>query len=403
MTTAQNIAASADLDVTCQVDALLEATAKLLSVVPAKSPKPVLSNIRFVGKGKDLELSGSDATVGIHYMVPNAQVAAEGESLLNGARFSEMIKEFRGLEAKLTFSTRGGCKFKAKGGRYKVVGDDIRDFPKLPRFDEAKGFELPGSDVVDMIKKTAFAAAPEESRLTINGVLLELKAGRFRLVATDNKRMAITERRVDGGDDFRVAVPQSFLKAVLKVTTKDVADKSATLGVEGTKIFYRLPGVTVYSTILQGVYPPYEEALSLRLSRHIDCSVSELLSTLRRAMLVNPSLTAFTFETGALKLQGASAAVGAGTSTMAADFELQEDEDPIHVGFNPSYFKDALEAMTAKTCRFFFQGPRNAGVLKELVTAIGGEGTTESVSDDFVYAVMPALLPKEAQPRPSRA
>jgi len=140
MTTAQKTATSTNLSVTCQTDALLEATSKLLAVVPAKSPKPVLSNIRFVGKGDVLELSGTDYTVGIHYTVPNSQVTAEGESLLNGARFSGMIKEFRGLEAKLTFERRGGCKFRAKGGRYKVVGDDIRDYPKLPRFDKKPGF-----------------------------------------------------------------------------------------------------------------------------------------------------------------------------------------------------------------------------------------------------------------------
>jgi len=241
-----------------------------------------------------------------------------------------------------------------------------------------------------MIKKTAFAAAPEESRLTINGVLLDLKEGRFRLAATDNKRMSITERKVESTSEFRIAVPQGFLKAVLKVTTKDVASKMATIGVTGTKVFYRLPGVTVYSTILQGVFPPYQEALGLKLKHHFDCGVSELLGTLRRAMLVNPDLTAFSFKTGVLGLQGMSASVGEGVASMETEFELEEDADPIRVGFNPTYFKDALEAMTTKRCRFLFQGSRNAGVLRELVDDDAGG---EVISSDFVYAVMPALLP----------
>jgi DNA polymerase-3 subunit beta len=248
-----------------------------------------------------------------------------------------------------------------------------------------------------MIKKTAFAAAPEESRLTINGVLFELVGSRFRLAATDNKRMAITERQVTSSvEDFRVSVPRGFLTSVLKVTTKDVASKTATIGVSGTKIFYRLPGVTVYSTVMQGVFPPYQEALGLKLKHHIDCGVKELLSTLRRAMLVNSDLTAFTFSTGALRLQAVSSSVGAGTAEMDVDLTFEGDETA-RIGFNPSYYKDALEAMTAKRCRFLFEGPRNAGVLKELVAAIGADGAMDDASDDFVYAVMPALLPVAPQ------
>ena len=389
MTTVQQT--TAKLSVISPVDALLEATAKLLSVVPAKSPKPVLSNIRFAVRDGVLELTGTDFTAGIYYSIPAATVKVEGEGLLNGARFSELLKEFLGTEARIAFQPRGGCRFKAKGGNYKVVGDDIRDYPKTPRFDSKPGFDILGSDIVDMIKKTAFAAAPEESRLTINGILLELQDGRFRLAATDNKRMSITERHVTTkAKDFRVAVPQGFLKAVLKVTTKDVASKNATIGVIGTKVFYRLPGVTVYSSIMQGVFPPYQEALGLDLAHHIDCDVSTLLSTLRRAMLVNNDLTAFIFETGTLKLQAISSSIGAGTADMEIDLTLEGDEK-IRIGFNPSFFKGALEAMTSNRCRFFFEGPRKAGVLKELLTDDAG---VEVVSDHFVYAVMPALLPE---------
>ena len=246
-----------------------------------------------------------------------------------------------------------------------------------------------------MIKKTAFAAAPEESRLTINGVLFEHKEGRLRLVATDNKRMAIAERKVAGdADEFSVSVPQEFLKGILKLSTKDVSGKPAVLGVTKTKIFFRLPGAVIYASILQGNYPPYEEGLGIKLSYSIECSVSELLNTIRRAMLVNPALAAFVFTNGKLTLSGASASVGSGDAAMAVDLELPDDVESVRVGFNPRFYRDALEAMTAKKCRFYFQGPKNAGVLKEVFVQGEGDEAREVVSGGYVYAVMPALLPR---------
>jgi len=384
------------LSFTAPVDALLEASSKLLAVVPAKSPKPVLSNIQFSVRDGVLEMAGTDFVAGVYYAIPAATVRGEGTGLLNGARFSEVLKEFRGVDATIVFNPRGGCQFKAKGGSYKVVGDDTRDYPKTRRFDDMTGLDMTGAELVDMIKKTEFAAAPEESRNTINGALVEHKKGRLRLVATDNKRMSITQLQLETKfDDFSVSVPKEFLRAVLKVTTKDVAGKPAVLGVTGTKIFFRLPGATVYSTVLQGNYPPYEEGLGIKLSYHIDCNIGELLSTIRRSMLVNSSLAAFNFTTELLSLSGMSSAVGAGDSDMATGWVPPEGIERVRVGFNPRYFKDALEAMTAKRCRLLFEGPRKAGVLKELVTAIGPNGMTEMVSEKFVYAVMPALLPRE--------
>lgn len=388
------------LTFTCPVDALLEATAKLLAVVPAKSPKPVLSNIHFSVRDGSLELSGTDFSAGIHYAIPAAEVATEGSGLLNAARFSELLKEFRGAEGKLAFNPKGGCQFRAKGGRYKVTGDDIRDYPKARRFEDKPGLEITGAELVDMIKKTAFAAAPEESRLTINGVLFEFQDKRLRLVATDNKRMAITELPVDSDlEPFSVSVPQSFLKAVIKVCTKDVAGKPAVLGVTKTKVFFRLPTSTVYASVLQGNYPPYQEALGIRLDHYIECSTNELLSTIRRAMLANSGLTAFIFSEDLMTLEASSSAYGAGSAMMETKLQLPEEIERIRVGFNPSYFKEALEAMTAKRCRFYFQGPKNAGVLKEILTVKEGEGDDavekEVLSEKFTYAVMPALLPRE--------
>jgi DNA polymerase-3 subunit beta len=391
MTTAQQV--TAKLNFKAPVDALLEATSKVLSVVPAKSPKPVLSNIRFTVQEGVLELAGTDAVTGIYYSIPAATIKTEGHGLLNGARFSELLKEFRGVDAQMVFDPRGGCQFKAKGGRYKIIGDDPRDYPKIPRFETKKGVGISGDDIVDMVKKTSPAVAPEESRLTTHGVLFDLNKERLRLAATDNKRMSVTERPVtDNVAEFSESLPEGFLNAVIKVTTKDVAGNIATIGVSGKKLFYRLPSATVYSTVLQGDYPPYHEALSIELKHHIDCNVKDLLNTLRRAILVNSNLIAFNFETDVLSLKGATTAIGVGVADMPIGFELAEGQEKIRAGFNPTFYKDALEVMTTKRCRFYFEGPRNAGILKGLVDKDG----VEAESDQFIYIVMPALLPAEA-------
>lgn len=377
------------LSFTAPVDALLEAASKIMSVVPAKSPKPVLTNIKFGTVDGKLELSGADVGAGIYYAIPAATVTAEGTGLLNGTTLLETLKEFRGSDATIVFNPRGGCRFKASGGDFKIVGDDPRDYPHIVRFEHHPGINIPGTDLVDMVKKSAFAIAEEESRMATSGVLFEHLAGRFRLVATDNKRMAINQRNVEAGAaDFSVTVPPGFLKALLKVVSKDVAGNQATIGVDSNRIFFRLSTATVYSSVLDGKFPPYEEALKIVLSQSIDCSVATLLATIRRACLVDKDLCAFNFTVDEMRLKSSNSSVGTGSAEMAIHYEGPD----VRVGLNPVFVREGLEAMTSKRCRFMFQGPKNAGILKELLS--GSDGS-ETVSDRFVYAVLPILLPKE--------
>lgn len=387
MATAQQV--EAKLVFAAPVDALLEAATKIMSVVPAKSPKPVLTNIKFsVVEGK-LELAGADVGAGIYYAIPSATISTEGVGLLNGTVLLEALKEFKGADATLTFNPRGGCRFKASGGDLKIVGDDPRDYPHIARFDLNPGINIPGADLVDMVKKSAFAIAEEESRMATNGVLFEHKAGRFRLVATDNKRMAINQRTLEGESaDFSVTVPPAFLKALLKVVSKDVAGVQATIGVDANKIFFRLSTATVFSSILDGKFPPYEEALRIVLAQSIDCSVGTLLATIRRACLVDKNICSFNFTKNQMKLRTANASVGSGI----AELEVPYEGPDVRVGLNPVFVRDGLEAMTSKRCRFMFQGPKNAGIMKELLSGPDG---TEVLSDRFVYAVLPIILPKE--------
>lgn len=373
------------------VDVLLEATSKVMAAVPSKSPKPALTNLKFSVKDGLLELSGTDFTSGIYYGLPTVTVQTPGTGLVNGDKFHNVLKEFRGVEATLTLDPSGGCRFKTVKGNMQVKGDDIRDYPPGPRFDEVAGVSIPGANLVEMIKKASFAAAEEETRLSINGILFEFKDGRLRVVATDNTRTVVTEMTgLLGEGEFSVSVPQAFASAVMKVTTRDVAAQTATIGVSDRKIFYKIGSATAYASVLGGAYPPYEEALDIQLAYSVDISVSELNTAIRRAVLVNTDVIGFFFEPDKLTLKGAAAA-GAGIIETPVSIAFPAGVSKVKVYLNPSYVKEVLEVLTARKCRVGFEGPRSAVVLKEVVD-VGG---VESVSDRFVYAMMPTLPPEE--------
>ena len=378
------------LSFSVSVDALLDAAIKVGSIVPAKGDKPIVSNMKLSVHNGILELSGTDLRAVIYHQLPTATVVTEGIGLIGGGRLLEILKEFKNETAAFSFDLRGGCRFTVKNDTLKVLGDDPRDFPTLSRFDTDAGFQITGSDLIDMIDKTEFAAAPEQNRLAINGVLFELKAGRFRLVSTDTKRISYAQKTVQSEvADFAVVAPLPCLKLLKRSISKNILAQPVTVGVKGSFLFVRIQGSTVYTVVLNGRYPPYEDGFKVVLGKHVDFNVTSLLTLLRRVTLVDPGGAAFEFTTGKLTVKSQLPTVGMGDITMPINYT----GDTVRVGFSPKFIQEALEAISMDRIRIAFDGPKKIGLLKELKVT----DTGEIVSDDFSYAVMPIVLPGEVR------
>ena len=385
------------LSFTVPVNSLLVVATKVGSIVPAKGDKPIVSNMRFSVQNGVLELAGTDLRAFLYHQVPDAKVAGEGVGLITGSRLLEILREFKGGDATLTFEPKGNCKFTSKDGVLKVLGDDPRDYPTINRFDNEIGFQVKGADLVEMIHKTEFAANPEQTRLAIHGVCFELKGNRFRLVATDTKRIAYAQRNVplplnEQGQaaigDFSAVAPLSALRLLTRAISKDIAEDFVTVGVSGSYLFFRMKNCTAYALTVNGKFPPYEEGFKVTLGKHIDCGVDQLLGLLKKIILVDPAGASFEIASGKMTLRSQAPTVGAGDVSMPINYT----GDTVKMGFCPRFVQDALDAMIEDRCRFSFDGPRKVGLLKELVAT----DTTEVVSDDYACAIMPIVISTEA-------
>ena len=76
----------------------------------------------------------------------------------------------------------------------KMVGMARANFPQVPEFPETGLTQLAAASIKGMISKTIFAISNEESRYTLNGALLILKAESLSMVATDGHRLAHIEK-----------------------------------------------------------------------------------------------------------------------------------------------------------------------------------------------------------------
>ncbi len=359
---------------------LAEAIGIAASVAPAKSPRPVLQNLLLDARDGVLEVTGTDLDVAIRVRIERVDVASDGRVLVNAARLQGILRELVGEQVEIETDERAGCIVSTGDSRFHVMGEEPDDFPELAAWKGEGTFQLPASELVEMIRRTHFAAHPEKTRYAMNGILIDLKDTRLRLVATDGKRLAMCERPAsDVKAPVFVVVPTKAMQLLSRVVAG--GEQHVEVSVEPAQVQFRTAAATVMARLIEGHFPPYEDVLPKSHDKKLLLPREGFLSALRRAALLatkDSQAVRFRFAREGLELTARVPEVG----ESRVQFPLDYPFDELTIGFNPGFFADALKVLTTAEFNLQLKDTRSAAVVVE----------QDKDGGVFVYLVMPLNL-----------
>jgi DNA polymerase-3 subunit beta len=73
--------------------ALAEALGLLTSVVPSRTPKPILRCVQITADKKDVRMCATDLEIGINYLISEVQVDKPGEVIVPADRLAAIVRE----------------------------------------------------------------------------------------------------------------------------------------------------------------------------------------------------------------------------------------------------------------------------------------------------------------------
>src|SRR2546430_8287922 len=161
-------------------------------VGPTKSTLPVLSNVLLSTRDGELQLTANNLELSVAHRVP-AAIAREGEITLPSRLLSDYVALLdHGQKVELDLNPKTH-KVHLACGRYEanVAGIDAEDFPPIPTVSGGASFALPASVLKESINQVVFAAAPDDTRPVLAGVLVKLSGGTLTLAAADGFRLAV--------------------------------------------------------------------------------------------------------------------------------------------------------------------------------------------------------------------
>ena len=359
---------------------LQEGLAAVAPSIPAKTTLPVLANILIETTDRGIRLSGTDLDIAVSTEV-TADVETPGAITLPAKKLSEIARELPPAPVKLSAVGEQRATLECGRSRFKLLGLSKDEFPAFPgvRFDD--GWRIRSADLQKMISHTAFAVSTEESRPILNGVLWELRADRMRMVATNGHRLAkidlvLKEGGAPSGD---MIVPPKALEQVRRLFPPD---EELEIARGDNHLGFRSPFTSVFSRVIEGPYPNYEQVIPRDNDRVAIADKAALTSALRRMSIVASDQThriRMSFNAAMVKF-----------SVQTPDLGEAQDElpvrytgDPLDIGFNASYLLEILRNMPTEEVRMTFKAPERAATLEP-------EGWSDPA--EFLCLIMPLRL-----------
>src|SRR6185295_9531126 len=166
------------------------------NIVSSRTTLPILSNVLLRGNDGNLELTATDLDVTVCCSVEAAIKKAGGITVPVKKLFG-IVRELNSGELEFEVDEKNGCKLKSGSSYYRINGLAPEEFPPLPKFSEKKKIVIPQEKFKGMLRRTAFAVSTDETRYVLNGIFFSLKDHKVTMVATDGRRLALTDEEAD--------------------------------------------------------------------------------------------------------------------------------------------------------------------------------------------------------------
>lgn len=338
---------------------LLKALNKVNSVVPAKTPLPILENILFKLSGNRLSLSATDLEVS---MLTEIVVTGDKDGIvaIPAKRLIDTLKALPDTSLSFDVNDQNQITFSTDRGTYKLSGENGLDFPAIASISGGTSMSIDSKQLARMINHTLFAVSSDELRPAMMGVLFQFHADEFKTVATDGHRLvAFSFKGLSIDEPRTIIVPSKALNILLK----NIEGPTIPVRVDDKFVSFELESGILVSRLIKENYPNYEAVIPSENNRTLVISNVELKSAVKRVSLFSNSSThqiRFAMSDQPLKITGED--YDQGRSAVESVPSLFTG-DSLEIGFNANYIQDILDHIETDEVRFEFSGPTRASVI----------------------------------------
>jgi DNA polymerase III subunit beta len=356
----------AAMEITVSRQDLVRELTATQSVVERKTTIPILSNFLLEAEEDRLNITATDLDQAIRTSAA-AKVKKPGSCTIPARKLYDYIKLLPDGDISIKLLENHWVQIRSGRSNTKIVGMARANYPQVPEFPSVAATSISLIALKTLIARTIFAISNEESRYTLNGALLVIKAESLAMVATDGHRLSFVEKpneNLEGiSGEKRVLIPRKALQELQQLLSNTDVEKVEFADDEHT-LFFRVGHRTLSTRKLSGQFPNFEAVMPRDNTKFAVVRCSELSAAIQRvAQFADERSGAIRMrlEGNELKISANSTESGESEDTIDTPYS----SDPIVVGFNSVYILDFLKALGNEgEVRLEFKDSQSAGQMR---------------------------------------
>lgn len=251
------------MTITIERDALLAALHHAAGAVSSRNTIPVLANILIEAEGADFRVTGSDLDIYVTQRTDMEPAESRLATTVSAVKLVGAVQSLKPGKIKIERGAAGAVTLRQSRSVRTMAVIPATDYPKPDEEAVRCSFSLPAPALLRMLGVPSLAVSTDETRYYLNGVFLQVEAGRLYAAATDGIRLIRADMAVpDGADrlpDGGVIIPSKTIKLLVKALAK--GDGVVQISVGDRRARFEFGDSVVVSKFVEGTYPAYQRVI----------------------------------------------------------------------------------------------------------------------------------------------
>jgi DNA polymerase-3 subunit beta len=356
--------------------------------VATRSTLPVLGNILLATDAGRLKLAATNLEIGVTCWI-GAKVDEEGATTVPARLLTDFVNSLPPDRIDLNLNERTQT-LHLKCARYdaNIKGVDASEFPTIPTIGDHQKISMEAEVLREMIEQVTFAAATDETRPVLTGVLTRFDQDRVTFAAADGFRLSVRSAtlNVPVPAPINVIIPAKALIELGRISGDQEDPIEIAITENRSQVMFHLTNIDLVSQLVDGTFPDFNQIIPKSYATRTVINTPELQSAVKAASvfardasnIVRLNITPAEATTGKVTIAATSAETGDNVGEVDATIA----GDPVEIAFNARFLADILNVLHTPQVAIETTTSASPGVVKP----VGRE--------DFTHVIMPMHLGK---------
>ncbi len=357
----------------CEGIDLSDAVMKVVKACSTRTTNPILETVRIAAENDSVTLLATDGEIAIRKKI-KADIHEEGAVCVPGKFFADFIKKLEGEQITLT-SEEDSVSIRYSDSESRMQTLPAADFPAIDFSIDENRVELLAKDLKELIAKTTFCCAQDDSRPVLRGCLMQTEKGQITFTALDGYRMAVCKKTVLGiSGDVKVICPGRTLNEISRMLGE--GDEKIVIYLKKNLLMVSIDDTVLTSRLYEGEFVNVSNIVPKEFASEVIVDKIALDNSVERAAVL-----ARTDKNSVVTLDVREGSIGISSFTMIGrvdeSVKTQLSGKDVVIALNCKFLSDCLNAAADEKLRIGFNG----SVAPCVITPVDGEA--------YLYLILP--------------